>query len=91
VPFAKKHGISILSDLAYARSIQRQSAAVGAAGQRRDGALRRVHFDVEDIIRCQAGAWALRSNERIISALTRVKSYLDYGAFTPVQWRRPRR
>ena len=24
-------------------------------------------------------------NERIISALTRVKSYLDYGAFTPVQ------
>jgi len=24
-------------------------------------------------------------NERIISALSRVKSYLDYGAFTPVQ------
>ena len=24
-------------------------------------------------------------NERIIAALTRVKSYLDYGAFTPVQ------
>src|SRR5260370_31666866 len=24
-------------------------------------------------------------NERIISALARVKSYLDYGAFTPVQ------
>jgi alanine-synthesizing transaminase len=24
-------------------------------------------------------------NERLISALTRVKSYLDYGAFTPVQ------
>ena len=24
-------------------------------------------------------------NERLIGALTRVKSYLDYGAFTPVQ------
>jgi alanine-synthesizing transaminase len=24
-------------------------------------------------------------NERIIAALTRVKSYLDYGAFTPIQ------
>jgi alanine-synthesizing transaminase len=24
-------------------------------------------------------------NERLLSALTRVKSYLDYGAFTPVQ------
>jgi alanine-synthesizing transaminase len=24
-------------------------------------------------------------NERMISALTRVKSYLDYGAFTPIQ------
>ena len=24
-------------------------------------------------------------NERLISALTRVKSYLDYGAFTPIQ------
>jgi alanine-synthesizing transaminase len=24
-------------------------------------------------------------NERLIAALTRVKSYLDYGAFTPVQ------
>ena len=24
-------------------------------------------------------------NERIIAALGRVKSYLDYGAFTPIQ------
>ena len=24
-------------------------------------------------------------NERLIAALTRVKSYLDYGAFTPIQ------
>ena len=24
-------------------------------------------------------------NERLISALTRIKSYLDYGAFTPIQ------
>lgn len=24
-------------------------------------------------------------NERLIAALTRIKSYLDYGAFTPIQ------
>ena len=24
-------------------------------------------------------------NERLVSALTRIKSYLDYGAFTPIQ------
>ncbi len=24
-------------------------------------------------------------NERLLAALTRVKSYLDYGAFTPIQ------
>ena len=35
---------------------------------------------------CRAGAWGLRSaTRRLIGALARVKSYLDYGAFTPVQ------
>jgi alanine-synthesizing transaminase len=29
-------------------------------------------------------------NERLIAALTRVKSYLDYGAFTPIQVARDR-
>ncbi len=33
-----------------------------------------------------AGAWVFAvGNDRLISALTRVKSYLDYGAFTPIQ------
>ena len=36
--------------------------------------------------RCRAGALGFAvGNERIIAALGRVKSYLDYGAFTPVQ------
>lgn len=32
----------------------------------------------------RAGAWAA-GNPKLISALTRIKSYLDYGAFTPIQ------
>ena len=36
--------------------------------------------------RCRAGAWALRSATSASSRRSaRVKSYLDYGAFTPVQ------
>ncbi len=30
-------------------------------------------------------------NKRLTAALSRVKSYLDYGAFTPSRWRRRRR
>ena len=40
---------------------RQQSAAVGAAGAGRDRRRGRVHLDVEDLSRCPAGAWALRS------------------------------
>ena len=37
-------------------------------------------------IPCRAGASAFAvGNERLVAALARVKSYLDYGAFTPIQ------
>ena len=32
-----------------------------------------------------AGGFDLFGNERLIAALARIKSYLDYGAFTPIQ------
>lgn len=86
VPFAKKHGIFILSDLAYAEvyfdnnpppSVLQVSGAMDVC----------VEFTSMSKTYSMAG-WRMGfavGNERIIAALTRVKSYLDYGAFTPVQ------
>ena len=86
VAFAKKHGIYILSDLAYAEvyfdnnpppSVLQVPGAMDVT----------VEFTSMSKTYSMAG-WRMGfavGNERIISALTRVKSYLDYGAFTPVQ------
>src|SRR6202008_5016613 len=86
IPFAKKHGIFILSDLAYAEvyfddnpppSVLQVPGAMDIA----------VEFTSMSKTYSMPG-WRMGfavGNERIISALTRVKSYLDYGAFTPVQ------
>jgi alanine-synthesizing transaminase len=86
VPFAKKHGIFILSDLAYAEvyfddnpppSVLQVPGAVDIT----------VEFTSMSKTFSMPG-WRIGfavGNERIIAALARVKSYLDYGAFTPVQ------
>jgi alanine-synthesizing transaminase len=86
VPFAKKHGIFILSDLAYAEvyfdnnpppSVLQVPGAMDVA----------VEFTSMSKTYSMPG-WRIGfavGNERIIAALARVKSYLDYGAFTPVQ------
>ena len=86
VPFAKKHGIFILSDLAYAEvyfdgnpppSELQVPGAMDIC----------VEFTAMSKTFSMPG-WRIGfavGNERIIAALGRVKSYLDYGAFTPVQ------
>jgi len=86
VPFAKKHGIFVLSDLAYAEvyfdgdpppSLLQVAGAMDVA----------VEFTSMSKTYSMPG-WRIGfavGNERIIAALARVKSYLDYGAFTPVQ------
>ncbi|MEA2980557.1 MAG: alanine-synthesizing transaminase [Alphaproteobacteria bacterium] len=86
VPFAKKHGIFILSDLAYAEvyfdghpppSVLQVPGAMELA----------VEFTSMSKTYSMPG-WRMGfavGNERIIAALGRVKSYLDYGAFTPIQ------
>ena len=86
VAFAKKHELMVLSDLAYAEvyfdnnpppSILQVPAAFDIA----------VEFTSMSKTFSMPG-WRIGfavGNERIIAALTRVKSYLDYGAFTPVQ------
>jgi alanine-synthesizing transaminase len=86
VAFAKKHGIFVLSDLAYAEvyfedvpppSVLQVAGAIDVT----------VEFTSMSKTFSMPG-WRMGfavGNERIIAALGRVKSYLDYGAFTPVQ------
>jgi alanine-synthesizing transaminase len=86
VAFAKRHGIFILSDLAYAEvyfgdqpppSVLQAPGAIDVA----------VEFTSMSKTYSMPG-WRIGfavGNDRIIAALARVKSYLDYGAFTPVQ------
>ncbi|MGJ0507182.1 MAG: LL-diaminopimelate aminotransferase [Methylocystis sp.] len=86
VAFAKKHDIFILSDLAYAEvyfdddpppSVLQVPGAIDVT----------VEFTSMSKTFSMAG-WRMGfavGNERLCAALGRVKSYLDYGAFTPIQ------
>jgi alanine-synthesizing transaminase len=86
VVFAKRQGILVLSDLAYSEvyfdgvpppSILQGPGAMEVA----------VEFTSMSKTFSMPG-WRIGfavGNERVISALGRVKSYLDYGAFTPIQ------
>ncbi len=86
VAFAKKHNLIVLSDLAYAEvyfdgnpppSLLQVPGAMDVA----------VEFSSMSKTYSMPG-WRIGfavGNERIIAALARVKSYLDYGAFTPIQ------
>jgi len=86
VAWAKEHKIWLLSDLAYSElyydgvptpSILQVPGAKDVA----------VEFTSMSKTYSMAG-WRMGfavGNKRLIDALTRVKSYLDYGAFTPIQ------
>jgi len=86
IAFAKKHEIFVLSDLAYAEiyfdsppppSVLQVPGAMDVA----------VEFTSMSKTYSMPG-WRMGfavGNERLIAALARVKSYLDYGAFTPIQ------
>ena len=86
VRFAKKHEIYILSDLAYAELYFDDDPPPSVLQV--DGAIDcTIEFTSMSKTYSMAG-WRMGfavGNERLISALTRVKSYLDYGAYTPIQ------
>ena len=87
VAFAKKHEIYILSDLAYAEVYFNDANPPPSVLQVPGAIDVCVEFTSMSKTFSMAG-WRMGfavGNERIISALSRVKSYLDYGAFTPVQ------
>ena len=86
VAYARKNDLIILSDLAYSEiyfdgnpppSVLQVPGAIDIA----------VEFTSMSKTFSMPG-WRMGfavGNERLIAALTRVKSYLDYGAFTPIQ------
>ena len=86
VAFAKKHEIYILSDLAYAELYygDRVPPSILQVPGAKDVA---VEFTSMSKTYNMAG-WRMgfaAGNPKLVAALTRVKSYLDYGAFTPIQ------
>lgn len=85
VEFCLKHGIYILSDLAYAEIyFDGPPPSILEIPEAREIA---VEFTSTSKTYSMAG-WRIGfacGNRRLITALARIKSYLDYGAFTPVQ------
>jgi alanine-synthesizing transaminase len=87
VAFAKKNGIFILSDLAYAEVYFDDRDPPPSVLQVQGATEVTVEFTSMSKTFSMAGlrvGFAV-GNERLIAALARVKSYLDYGAYTPVQ------
>ncbi len=86
VAFAKKHEIFVLSDPAYAEVYFDDNPPPSVLQV--PGAFEvTVEFTSMSKTYSMAG-WRMGfavGNERLLSALGRVKSYLDYGAFTPIQ------
>ncbi|MDG6095230.1 LL-diaminopimelate aminotransferase [Acetobacter sp. AN02] len=86
VAFARREEIFILSDLAYSEIYfgDTPPPSVLAVPGAKDIT---VEFTSLSKTYSMAG-WRMgfaAGNERLIQALTRIKSYLDYGAFTPIQ------
>ncbi|NHK27602.1 LL-diaminopimelate aminotransferase [Parvularcula flava] len=85
VALARKHDTLILSDLAYSE-IYFDEPAVSLLEV--PGALD-IAVEVNSLSKTYSMAgWRVGmavGNERMIKALARVKSYLDYGAYTPIQ------
>ena len=86
IDFAREAGLVVISDLAYAEIYfgDVPTPSILQVEGARDIA---VEFTSMSKTYSMAG-WRIGfavGNARLIGALTRVKSYLDYGAFTPIQ------
>jgi alanine-synthesizing transaminase len=87
VAFAKKHDIFVISDMAYSEIYfeeNRPPPSILEAPGAKD-----VAVEVNTLSKTYSMAGfrvgMAVGNARVISALARVKSYLDYGQYTPVQ------
>ena len=87
VAFAKKHELILLSDLAYAEVYFDENDPPPSMLQVPGAIDVTVEFTSMSKTFSMAG-WRMGfavGNERLLAALARVKSYLDYGAYTPIQ------
>ena len=87
VRFARKHDMFILSDLAYAEIYFDENNPPPSILQVEGAKDLAVEFQSLSKTFAMPG-WRMgfaAGNQRLIHALTRIKSYLDYGAFTPIQ------
>ena len=86
VALAKKHDMLVLSDIAYSEIYFDNNPPPSILQV--DGA-KDIAVEVNSLSKTYAMAgWRVGmvvGNERMCAALARVKSYLDYGAFTPIQ------
>ncbi len=86
VALAKKHDLIVLSDVAYSEIYFDNNPPPSILQV--EGA-KDVAVEVNSLSKTYAMAgWRVGmvvGNERLCAALARVKSYLDYGAFTPIQ------
>src|SRR5690348_13455211 len=87
VAFARKHDVLVLSDLAYS-DIYFDDSDPPHSILEVDGA-KEVAIEFQSLSKTYAmPGWRMgfaAGNRRLISALGRIKSYLDYGAYTPIQ------
>ena len=85
VKFARKHDLIVLSDLAYNEIyFDEPTPSILQVDGAKDIA---VEFTTMSKTYSMAG-WRIgfvAGNEKLVGALGRVKSYLDYGAYTPIQ------
>ncbi|MDA8654490.1 LL-diaminopimelate aminotransferase [Alphaproteobacteria bacterium] len=87
VAYAKKHDIYILSDLAYSEIYFDEDSPPPSILQIEGAKDIAVEFTSLSKTYSMPG-WRMGfavGNQKLIGALTRIKSYLDYGAFTPIQ------
>lgn len=87
VAFAKRHELILLSDLAYAEVYFDENDPPPSMLQVQGAVDVAVEFTSMSKTFSMAG-WRMGfavGNERLLAALARVKSYLDYGAYTPIQ------
>lgn len=85
VALAKKHDLYILSDLAYNEIyFEEPTPSILQVNGAKDIAVETTTLSKT----YSMAGWRIgfaAGNERLVSALARVKSYLDYGAYTPIQ------
>ncbi len=86
VAFARKHHLWVLSDLAYAEIYfdDNPPPSILQVPRAKDVAVEFTSLSKTFAMPGWRMGFAV-GNDRLVGALTRIKSYLDYGAFTPVQ------